>query len=48
MACNLASPMDANGAVGCGLEMASIRSCTEFVADSWLDITGTLLCSGGN
>ena len=48
MACNLEPPMDANGSVGDGLEMASIRSCTESVADSWLDITGTLLCSGRN
>ena len=33
MACNLVSPMDANGDVGAGLEISSIISSASLVAD---------------
>ena len=46
--CILVALIDANGASDSGLDMSSIRSSAALVASSWLDITGILLCSGGN
>ena len=48
MACNLLAMMDTHRGVGERLEMAYIIYSTALVADSWLDIPGVLLCSGGN
>ena len=46
--CNFLSPMVANGDVGAGFSIASIKSSSTLVAGSWLDAPGILLCSVGN
>ena len=48
MDCYLLASMDANGAVGAGLVIASIKYSAELVDDSLLGNPGILLCSGGN
>ena len=48
IACILASSMYENGAFRSGLEVASIIYSATLVADSLLNISGILLCSGGN
>ena len=44
ISCSWAAPMNVNGDVGAGLEMASIRSSAVVVAVSCLDITLILFC----
>ena len=44
MGCNYLSPMDENGDVGAGLEIASIRYSATFIAASLLNDPGILLC----
>ena len=46
--CNVLSPMNANGDVCDGSEIASIRPSASLFADFLLDITGILLCLGEN
>ena len=48
MACSLVALMDANGDIGDGLDMVSIRYRDALVSTYLLDVPGILLCSGEN
>ena len=48
MDCNFLAPMDANGAVGDGFDIASIKSSAALVVSFLLVTNGILLCSGEN